>query len=271
MIAWDFRRVGCSSVWCGPDGPKDQQRSTRRHRRGGRNRITDPWGRMPHWLPGYGWVPMRRQSDTTRSGTGTVDTNSLRKHLRSSRLRHQLKVKLVGVCLGSLIAFSITGCSSSSAGFPSGSGVATITWHRVATTSSLQSPPQPFSGTIAGIPVSGRSVTPVPKANQNPGGGISIPSHLVLARWTGTFQGTDFLMTVSVGDLSITNLSSVTFDISGKFGSQIVHGTGRASSSQQSQLTFQGTVGHHHVVGSVKEPVEQGGSGTATATFTVTG
>lgn len=186
-------------------------------------------------------------------------------------LQPRFGVKMVGVSIGSLFALSVAGCSSSPAGFPSGSGVATITWHRVATTSSLQSPPQPFSGTIAGIPVSGRSVTPVPKADQNPGGGISIPSHLVLARWTGTFQGTNFEMTVSVGQLSLTNLSSVTFDISGKFGSQSVHGTGRATSNQQSQLTFQGTVGHHHVVGSIKEPVEQNGLGTATATFTVTG
>jgi len=182
-----------------------------------------------------------------------------------------VKMVVVGLGVGSIIAFSIAGCSSSPAGFPSGSGSATITWHRVATTSSLQSPPQPFSGTIAGIPVSGTSVTPVPNTNQNPASGISIPSHLVLARWTGTFQSTHFQLTVSVGDLSTANLSSFTFDISGKFGSQSVHGTGRASSSQQSHLTFQGTVGRHHVVGSVKEPVEQSGSGTATATFTVTG
>jgi hypothetical protein len=180
-------------------------------------------------------------------------------------LRQWPVVKMVGI--GWLIAVSIAGCSSSPAGFPSGSGVATITWHRVATTSSVQSPPQPFSGAIAGIPVSGKSVTPVPKADQNPGGGITIPSHFVLARWTGTFQGTKFQMTLSVGSLS----TSFKVDISGKFGSQSVHGTATSSASQDGRLTFQGTVGHHHIVGSVKEPVEHSGSGTATATFRVTG
>jgi hypothetical protein len=214
-----------------------------------------------------GWRP--RYSNRASSGTGTFKNRQPSEEPRSRRLRQRPAVKMVGIVLGSIIAFSIPGCSSSPAGFPSGSGSATITWHRVATTSSLQSPPQPFSGTIAGIPVGGTSVTPVPKTNQSDGS--NIPSHLILARWTGTFQGTHFQLTVSVGDLSITNLSSLRFDISGNFGSQSVHGTGRASSSHQSQLTFQGTVGHHHVVGSVKEPVEQSGSGTAIATFTVTG
>jgi len=223
------------------------------------------------WVLKSAWVQMLRHSDIDPSDTGTVRNHQSTEALRSGRLPQRSAVKMVGVGIGWLLVVSTAGCSSSPAGFPSGSGVATITWHRVATTSSVQSPPQPFSGAIAGISVSGRSVTPVPKADQNPGGGITIPSHLVLARWTGTFQGTEFQMTVSVGSLSISDLSSFKVDISGKFGSQSVQGTATSSSSQGGRLTFQGTVGHHHVVGSVKEPVEHSGSGTATATFTVTG
>jgi len=168
-----------------------------------------------------------------------------------------------------LVALALSGCATT--GFPTGSGTATITWHSVGGVSEANpTRPQPYSGTIAGVPLSGKSVTPVPHTTLNPGGGVSLPSRLTLARWTGTFEGKAFVLTASVSTSGLTHISSLTVDIDGTFGTAHVRGTASGSESQPNILHFKGEVGHHHVSGTVR-PVQHGATNKATASFTVTG
>lgn len=177
----------------------------------------------------------------------------------------------VGLGLAALLLLSAAGCSSA-AGFPSGSVSATFSWHRNAATAALvHPPPQAFSGTVAGVPVAGRAITPAFPSGQG-ASGTSIPAHLVLVRWTGTFEGTGFALSVSVATSSLAgNPSSVALQVGGTFGSQKVQAVATATAAHQDEISFRGTVGRHHVVGTVRQASQHGASGTATADITVTG
>jgi hypothetical protein len=159
-----------------------------------------------------------------------------------------------------LMTVALSGCAT---GFPTGAGTATITWRGVSGAPLTR--PQPYSGTIAGVPVSGDSRSPVPHF---PGG--HFPPKLILARWTGSFQGQKFDITLSVKTAGLAINPSPTADISGTLGSEPVTGTARAPASHPNILHFVATIGHHHVTGTVK-PFNHGSTGKATATFTVTG
>jgi hypothetical protein len=158
------------------------------------------------------------------------------------------------------MTMALSGCAT---GFPTGAGTATITWHGISGAPLTR--PQPYSGTIAGVPVSGDSRSPLP---QLPGG--HFPPRLVLARWTGSFQGETFDITVSVKTAGLANNPSAAADIGGTLGSEPVTGTARASPSHPNILHFVATIGHHHVTGTI-QPFNHGSTGKATATFTVTG
>jgi hypothetical protein len=66
------------------------------------------------------------------------------------------------------------------------------------------------------------------------------------------------------------NLAAVGIDVDGTFGSQTVRCTASLTPHHPDSVTFRGTVGPHHVTGTVR-PVQHGVANTATATFTVTG
>ena len=171
-------------------------------------------------------------------------------------------------CVGGLIAVTATllaGCASPS--FPTGSGTATITWHSVESNNAAAPvPSQPFAGTVAGIPVNGRSLpAPTPKSL------TSLPARLPLATWTGSFQGHAFDLTVTFKIAGISNLASATADIDGTYGSQKVRFVAGLVSENSETITFHGTVGLHKVSGSIRPFTEHRSSEQATATFTVTG
>lgn len=174
-------------------------------------------------------------------------------------------VALPSIVLASIV---LAGCGAPS--FPAGPGTATFTWHSVERTEgATPGLPQPYSGTVAGIPVSGR-VTPdfVPA----PGGGVSFPERLTLARWTGSFLGHAFALTVTflLAKASLS-LGSFTVDIDGTWGSQPVRFTAEPGKDNTSSIRFQGTVGQHHVNGSIGRLRNAGATNEATATFTVAG
>jgi hypothetical protein len=175
-------------------------------------------------------------------------------------------------CIGGLAALTsvaLAGCGTPS--FPSGHGTATITWHSIPNNgATTKSPPQPYSGTVAGIPVNGKALAP-PLPPITPGSAPSIPTHLQLAQWTGTFEGHTFSLKVVADFASASNPSSITFDVDGSFGSQKVSFIVGPAPATANAITFHGTVGHHHVTGSVRPGVSHGSNGKATATFTVTG
>ncbi|HEY5024518.1 MAG TPA: hypothetical protein VII76_06050 [Acidimicrobiales bacterium] len=181
---------------------------------------------------------------------------------------------LRGSCLGGLVGLSSMALAACGApGFPTGTGTATFTWHSVQTNNvdannPTQSPPQPFAGTVAGIPVRGTALGPVV-----PAGGLSaLPARLTVARWTGRFQGHAFSLSVSEDTSALRDLQSATIDVDGTLGSQKVHFVvGPAGSTISNTIKFRGTVGAHHVTGSVRLFNAHGASNKASATFTVTG
>lgn len=118
--------------------------------------------------------------------------------------------------------------------------------------------------------MTGNTVMPTtPQIARNP----SLPSTLVLARLTGSFQGKLFALTLSVRTSTLGNLfhsSSFLADVVGTYGPQVVKGTATASASHPNTLRITGTIGQRHVTCTVR-PTEHGAANTATATFTVTG
>lgn len=87
-----------------------------------------------------------------------------------------------------LMTVALSGCAT---GFPAGAGTATITWRGVSGAPLTR--PQPYSGTIAGVPVSGDTRARVPQL-----AGGHFPPKLVVARRTGRFQGQTFNINLSV-------------------------------------------------------------------------
>ncbi len=166
---------------------------------------------------------------------------------------------------------------------PTGPGTATITWHSAG--GGVNSLPQPFSGTVAGLSLSGTATGANPSNVTNttatPGAPVTFPSHLHVATWTGTLGGTQFDLDVS---LSIGRGASApaattpgsapgitaTFLVTGSFGTQPVHVTATIDPQHPDELAFSGTVGNLNVTGTVNELQEKGTTGTATASFNVT-
>jgi hypothetical protein len=175
-------------------------------------------------------------------------------------------------CIGGLAALtSVAMASCGTPSFPSGPGTATITWRSLPNNgATTKSPPQPYSGTVAGIPVNGKALAPsLPPVT--PGSVPSIPTHLQLAQWTGTFEGHTFNLKVVANLASLKNVSAFTVDVDGTFGSQAVRFVAGPAPANANTITFHGTVGHHHVTGSLRPGASHETHGKATATFTVTG
>ncbi len=116
--------------------------------------------------------------------------------------------------------------------------------------------------------MSGKALGPVLPA----AGLTSLPPRLTVARWTGRFQGHSFSLTVSEDTTAIRNLSTATLDVDGELGSQTVRViVGPVSQRNPNSIAFHGTIGDHHVTGSVTANSAHGASNRATATFTVSG
>ena len=104
-------------------------------------------------------------------------------------------VRRLGVIgLGAMATIALAGCGGSPS-FPTGTDTATITWHRVDGTATATGP-QPFSGTVAGIPVRGDAALEFP-SRPSPGGLPTLPPRGPFARWTGSFEGHRFSLLVS--------------------------------------------------------------------------
>jgi hypothetical protein len=177
-----------------------------------------------------------------------------------------------GIGLGALATIARAGCSGSPS-FPTGTNTAAFTWHSVDGTATAPNPSQPFSGTVAGIPVRGDSVIVFPPSTPNPGGLATLPAHVPFARWTGSFEGHRFWLTVSFNfpkGFNGYNLAALSINVDGTFGSQTVRCTAAITPHHPDSVTFRGTVGRHHVTGTVR-PIQHGAADSATATFTVTG
>jgi hypothetical protein len=171
-----------------------------------------------------------------------------------------------------IVPVTLSGCSSTPNTISTGTGTATITWEPVSGSSTgFGNPPQPFTGTIDGLRLSGVATTP--KANS--------ATTIEFFRWKGTFAGKPFDVGLFATYHPATSLSNPaarfpSIKITGKWGSQAVNGHIVTPSAAQLKngkgpLRFDGTVGEYKVSGSIPQPTGTGDrtKRTGTATFTI--
>jgi hypothetical protein len=168
-----------------------------------------------------------------------------------------------------VLSFVVASCGSRGHGLPA-SGTFTLAWQSTlaATTPSLA-----YSGSIAGIPVSGSAVNPalLLKPYLSTGTG-QLPRSLPIARWTGTFESTSFSVSVSVAGLNATSLSTthITYSASGTYGSQPIRATVNVSATTPSStVRFSGTIGARRVQGTITLEGASGGKGRTKGTFSL--
>lgn len=201
-----------------------------------------------------------------------------------------LLLTLCGLAIGVVVYFGVTAILANNGlyGIPGGAGTATITWHPITTattggTSSTspftpaRSSSQPFSGTIAGLPLNGAAAPPSTLFKGSGSGGTPhLPATFALAHWTGTLGGTRFditdtLPTAQIFGAAATKVTSVTFHATGTFGAEPVRATGTVTKSRPNQLAIAGTVGNLSFHGTVHIPKQDSGkTRSVTASFTVT-
>jgi hypothetical protein len=137
-------------------------------------------------------------------------------------------------------------------------------------------PPQPFSGTIEGIPISGVATTPLTTIS-TPGQAKS--STIKLFRWKGTLGGKPY----DVGLYAEYHRSTGTSEPEGSFPGVTVSGTwgteavnGRIATPSAAEIKsgtgpvhFDGTIGGLKVSGTITRPTGNDTGQSGSATFTV--
>ena len=176
-----------------------------------------------------------------------------------------------GRVAGSVLAVVACGAGASSCasgGLPTG-GAFTLSWRSTVTP---RTAPIPFSGTIAGIAVRGSAANPVSLIEPFVNGG-TLPPSLTIARWSGSFGSTSFMVSVSEeGGPVAGSLSQFSYVVTGTYGTQPVRATVDVGASSSSTLRLAGTIGAHHVRGTITIPNAHGTRrGSATGTFTLSG
>ena len=193
--------------------------------------------------------------------------------------------------LGLAIApVTLAGCSSIPTTISVGSGTATITWIPVSSDATgFGNPPQPFTGTIDGLPLSGVATTPGVNSVVTPSGASNhasssnsgkIPSTIEFFRWKGTFAGKPFDVGLYATYHRSTNpigpASFPSVKITGRWGPLAVNGhivppTAEQLKTGRGPVRFYGTVGRYNVSGSVPRPsgTGTGAKKTGRATFTI--
>jgi hypothetical protein len=181
------------------------------------------------------------------------------------------------VVVGLIVVFAALAITKTNgiSSLPTGSNTAFISWNLGG--GGLHPKPKAFSGTVAGLAVSGTAVAVDPSGTAasplGADGKVTIPSTLVLAHWKGTLAGTPFALELFVptgGSARYSPLHVVSVHISGMLGNQRVRLTSASAPSNLSVLTFSGTVGNLSVNGVVTEKADKGSNDGATATFSVT-
>lgn len=197
-------------------------------------------------------------------------------------------VVVVGAAVLAVVAFfavSAIFATNGLDGIPAGPGTGTVVWHHpvssdgsaVGTVLTLKdSPVQPFSGTIAGLALTGRATadtktilkfltSPVRPTPQHP---VTLP----LYHWTGTLGGTAF--SLSVAEVIVTPLLETSkgdsIRVTGTFGSQPVRTTARvAGPTSTKAFSISGSLGNLSFTGRIAGPVLSHGASEETATFTL--
>lgn len=154
---------------------------------------------------------------------------------------------------------------------PLGRGTATITWTGQ---SGLTPTITSVHGAARGLPIVATGTVPKPPHLGASAGAtsVSIPASIPLADIEGSISGTAFTLHVSLtlSGLNLTSNKSQTFGtVTGSFRGQSIKAvlTGRPAASA---VSFRGTIGSDHVVGTITRVVHHAKTSTAYATFNVT-
>jgi hypothetical protein len=180
------------------------------------------------------------------------------------------------------IAGSTDGWSSTRSTIATGPGIAIVTWKPVSDANGPGNPPQPFKGTIEGIPMSGVATTPAfsSASSSRPD---TLPSTIELFQWKGKMGGQPFDIGLYAANNPSTSTSSTgigipSITIKGTWGSRMVNArfvdpTAAQLKGGTGPVHFSGTIGKFKVSGLINVPSGTGNSKmrTGTATFNVTG
>ncbi len=135
-------------------------------------------------------------------------------------------------------------------------------------------PPQPFGGTIDGLPVSGLAVvdsSALRGALVAPG---SASSFVHIFEYTGTFDGEQFRLGLSFQFSFPAGPSrpptTQVARVRGTYGHRAVNVVLVAPVSAPKSVSFHGTIGEVRVSGTFTRPTRNGATNTATATCTLT-
>jgi len=192
----------------------------------------------------------------------------------TARVRPWIVVVLVGVALVLGAATLLLAVHGPSAIRP-GPGTATITWTGVGQGASGLPTPQPFTGDIEGHPLHGTSTFVLPT-------GVTPVGSASVVRYRGTFAGRPFDLTVSF-TFPVLPQNEIATARSDQYVPHItVRGTWNGSPVRATVVSpsgagptadrpahFSGTIGGHHVTGTIPVPTGTGGHQTVTASFVV--
>jgi hypothetical protein len=185
------------------------------------------------------------------------------------------------VVAGAAAAAIALAVSKSSNGIGEGSGTGTITWVPTPAESATVLP-QPFTGTIGGLPLKGTAtVSPDAEIFGSPSSpSTTIPKEIPFFIWKGSLGDTPFHLVVSIAGLSFSSLTkspagSLAFRITGTHGSETVTGDvpvpgSAVPNSTSAPIAFHGTVGAKKVTGLVHGPTGGSTLQTATVSYTMT-
>ena len=208
-------------------------------------------------------------SDESRS-TGTPLAEGPDSSMTGHSRRWIIGAGVVGI--GAVIAGLVVAESHSSGAVSAGKGTATIGWNPVpgagGITNGSVGPPQPFTGTINGVAVSGVSTTLL---TSNSLGSVTKPlseKNIPIFRWKGTYGGKPFDLREILFD------DGSPFGVAGTYGDQSVKASISGPTMQNADdvhvpIDFQATIGEWKVSGTISGPLGGGGKQTARATFTV--
>jgi hypothetical protein len=185
------------------------------------------------------------------------------------------------VVAGAAAAAIALAVSKSSNGIGEGSGTGTITWVPTPAESATVLP-QPFTGTIGGLPLKGTAtISPDAGIFGSPSSpSTTIPKEIPFFIWKGSLGDTPFHLVLSITGLSFSILAkpsggSPAFRISGTYGSENVNGDvpvpgSAVPNNTPAPIAFQGAIGAKKVTGLVHGPTGGSTLQTATVSYTMT-
>jgi hypothetical protein len=220
--------------------------------------------------------------------TMTLGTESTARH-RSKRPPLPLLIALGVVVIGVVAYFGVTQIFTTNNALHTGAGTATVSWTPTHSTTYAKPAPQPFTGTIDGLQLSGTASAPTDAKVEKPGSGVTTGKlfdkplkSIPIQDWNGTLGGTPFSVDVTMSDTasfagSLANktttltLGQISLNATGTFGSQDVTLSGTVTGTGRDTISFHGTIGNLSVRGTVQMPSAATTKATAGASFTVTG